>query len=75
MRGFRPEIGKIKSFIKENKISVKMLYGAHDRIIRFERAEKFRKGIEPYCELKIIPTGHQLLNEENASTIIELLKN
>lgn len=75
MRSFRPEIEKLKSIIKENKISVRMLYGEHDRIIRFERAEKFRKGIENYCELKVISTGHQLLNQENASTIIDLLKN
>lgn len=75
MRAFRPDIEKLKEIIKENKIPVKMLYGMHDRIIRFERAEKFRKSIAPYCELKIIPTGHQLLNEENASSIIALLKN
>jgi pimeloyl-ACP methyl ester carboxylesterase len=75
MRSFRPNIEKVKSIIKENKMPVRLLYGEHDRIIRFERAEKFRKGIETFCELKIIPTGHQLLNEENAFTIIELLKN
>jgi pimeloyl-ACP methyl ester carboxylesterase len=75
MRSFKPDIHKIKLIIKENKISVRMLYGEHDRIIRLERAEKFRNGIESYCELKIIPTGHQLFNEGNASTIIEMLKN
>jgi hypothetical protein len=32
-------------------------------------------GIEAYCELKIVPTGHLLLTEENADTIISMLKN
>jgi pimeloyl-ACP methyl ester carboxylesterase len=75
MRSFRPNIEKIKSIIKENKIPVRMLYGAHDRIIRFERAAKFREGIELFCELKVIPSGHQLLSEDNTDTIIEMLKN
>lgn len=75
MRSFRPDIEKIKSIITENKVFVKMLYGEHDRIIRFERAGKLRKGIECYCELKVIPAGHQLLNHQNTDTIIELLKN
>jgi pimeloyl-ACP methyl ester carboxylesterase len=74
MRGFRPDIQKIKSIIEENKIPVRMLYGDHDRIIKFERAEKLIKGIEAYCELKVIPAGHQLLNHQNTDTIIELLK-
>jgi pimeloyl-ACP methyl ester carboxylesterase len=75
MRHFRPHIRKIKMVIKKNKIPVRLLYGKHDRVIRFERAEKFISGIEFCCELKIVPTGHLLLTEENADTIISLLKN
>jgi len=75
MRSFQPDIEKIKLLIKEKKVSVRMLYGEYDRIIRFERAEKLKKGIEPFCELKVIPAGHQLLNQQNTETIIELLKN
>ncbi len=75
MRSFRPDIRKIKLIIKENKIPVRLLYGEYDRVIRFERARKFMNGIEPYCELKIVPTGHLLLTTENADTIIDLLKN
>ena len=75
MRNFRPDIEKIKSLIEENKIPVRMLYGEHDRIIRFERTGKLMKGIEAFCELKVIPAGHQLLNNQNTDTIIGLLKN
>jgi pimeloyl-ACP methyl ester carboxylesterase len=75
MSRFRPHIKKIKSIIKEYKVPVNLLYGEHDRIIRFERAEKFREGIEPYCKLQIIPGGHQLLIQQNAEVIMEMLKN
>lgn len=75
MRSFRPGLENIKSILKEHKIPVRMLYGKHDRIIRFELAEKFRKGIETYCELNIIPAGHQLLNADNTEIIMKMLKN
>ncbi len=54
---------------------MRFLYGEYDRVIRFERARKFMNGIEEHCELKIVPTGHLLLTEENADTIISMLKN
>ncbi len=75
MRSFRPNIEKIKSIIEENKIPVRLLYGEHDRIIRFERSGRLLTGIEAFCELKIIPAGHQLLISQNIDTIIGLLKN
>ncbi|HVM87476.1 MAG TPA: alpha/beta hydrolase [Puia sp.] len=74
MRHFRPDIRKIKSIIKEKKILVGLLYGKHDRVIRYERARKFIQGIESCCQLKIIPAGHLLLTHENTDTIISLLK-
>ena len=75
MRKFRPQIKKVKSLIYEDHIPIRMLYGEHDRIIRYERAEKFRKGIEAFSELKIIPSGHLLLTEANAALIKSMLKN
>jgi len=75
MRHFRPDINKIKSIIKEDNIPVRLLYGEYDRVIRYERAKKFMHGIETNCELKIAPTGHFLLTEENAGTIVSLLNN
>lgn len=75
MRSFRPDIEKIKSIIEAKKIPVRILYGEHDRIIRFEGAGKLRNGIESFCELKVIRAGHQLLNHQNTDTIIGLLKN
>jgi pimeloyl-ACP methyl ester carboxylesterase len=75
MRKFKPALKKIKSVITANKIPVKLIYGEHDRIIRFETGKKFIYGIEKHCTLKIIPSGHQVLQEKNIELIIDLLKN
>jgi pimeloyl-ACP methyl ester carboxylesterase len=75
MRKFKPDLQKIKSLIMINKIPVKLIYGEHDRIIRFETGKKFMHGIEKYCTLKIIPSGHQVLQEKNIELIVDLLKN
>lgn len=74
MRGFRPDIPVIQSFIRERQIPVRLLYGRYDRIIRWERAEEFRKGIEPHGKLVILDTGHQLLQDKNLDRLIALLK-
>lgn len=64
-----PSIKKIKTLILENQTSTRLIYGKHDRIIRFERAQIYRKGIEQYCELRIINAGHQVLNEKHVAEI------
>jgi pimeloyl-ACP methyl ester carboxylesterase len=73
MRHIRPGIPAIKKSIARHHISVRLLYGEYDRIIRHERGEKFCYGIESFCTLRIIPTGHQVLQEKNAGVIIQLL--
>ena len=75
MRKFKPDLKKIKSLIIANKIPVKLIYGEHDRIIRYEIGEKFINGIEEFCKLKVIQSGHQVLQEKNIELIIDLLKN
>jgi|SRR5579871_4049438 len=74
MRKFKPSRKKIKQKIIQGKIMVRLLYGEHDRIIRFERADKFLHGIEENCELHVIPGGHQLLQEKNSTIIIQLIE-
>ena len=56
-----------------NKTSVRLIYGKHDRIILASRGEKFRKGIEEYCDLSVISSGHQVLHEKNAVEIMQAL--
>lgn len=74
MRHFRPRLRVIRSLIGQHQVPVKLLYGKYDRIIRHERGEKFSRGIESFCTLQIIPTGHQVLQEKNVSTILSLLE-
>ena len=74
MRTIRPDLTLIKKIINEHKIPVRLLYGRYDRIIRYERGEKFRRGIESFCTLQIIQTGHQVLQEKHVNQIIQLIQ-
>lgn len=73
MRKIKPDISNIKQTIKTNSLSVSLVYGEFDRIIRHERGKKLRAGIETHCSLHIIPTGHQILQKKNIAIILELL--
>jgi pimeloyl-ACP methyl ester carboxylesterase len=72
-RKIKPDLDIVKKNIQQHKIQVHLVYGAFDRIIRHERGTKFSKGIEKYCKLIIIQSGHQLLLEKNAALITGLL--
>jgi pimeloyl-ACP methyl ester carboxylesterase len=74
LRPFRPRIAAVKSIIRRQQLPVRILYGRFDRIIRVERGEQFRKGIEPWCQLTILPAGHQLLHINHLDTLVSLLK-
>jgi pimeloyl-ACP methyl ester carboxylesterase len=74
MRKFRPDIPAVHSLIRKQRISVRLLYGRYDRIIRWETGEKFRKGIGAGCGLVILETGHRLLQEKNGAVLLDLLK-
>jgi pimeloyl-ACP methyl ester carboxylesterase len=73
MRTFRPDIPVIQSQIRRQEIPVRLLYGRYDRIIRWETGAKFNKEIGPACRLVILETGHHLLQEKNADTLLGLL--
>lgn len=70
LRKIRPNINAIKSAIKFNKTDVRLIYGRHDRIILSSVGEKFQEGIEPWCTLYLIASGHQVLHEKHAGEII-----
>lgn len=74
MRHIRPNLALIKKIIYTRQIPVRLLYGQFDRIIRFERGEKFRAGIESFCTLQVIKTGHQVLQEKHVDQITSLLQ-
>jgi len=74
MRAIKPNLAFIKKLIRAHNLPVRLLYGQYDRIIRPERGEKFRRGIESFCTLHIIQTGHQVLQEKQVKEIIPLIE-
>ena len=70
LRRLRPDLSKIKSFIKLNKTPFRLIYGRHDRIILSKRGKQFQKGIKDYCTVTVIESGHQVLHEKHAKEII-----
>ena len=73
MRGFRPDLKIVGGFIRQYRIPVRLLYGSYDRIIRWERGERFRRLNEPFCELTLLPGGHQLLQPKFTEVIAKAL--
>jgi len=74
LRKIKPGLRRIKNSIKENKTPVRLVYGKHDRIILPAVGKKFQKGIEEYCSLTVILSGHQVLHEKHAEEIIKALQ-
>jgi pimeloyl-ACP methyl ester carboxylesterase len=73
LRKLKPHISHIRGLIRNNKTSVRLVYGIHDRIILSSVGEKFRKDIEEYCTLSVIRSGHQVLHEKHADEILSAL--
>ena len=73
LRRLKPNLNRIKSFIKKHKTPVRLVYGRHDRIILASVGEKFRKGIVEYCTISVIPSGHQVLHEKHVEDILPAL--
>ncbi len=74
LRRLKPNLEKIKTYIRANKTNTTLLYGKHDRIILSSVGEKFQRGIEAYCTLTVIEAGHQVLHENYANEIVRALK-
>jgi len=75
LRKIKPDLSSIKQQINKNKTPVCLVYGNHDRIILPAVGEKFRKGIEDYCTLEIINSGHQILHEKHIRELLPALLN
>ncbi|MBS1748726.1 MAG: alpha/beta hydrolase [Bacteroidetes bacterium] len=73
MRRIKPDIPIVKSLIATNSTRVILIYGRFDRVIQFTTGEKFKKGIENFCSLHILNSGHRMLAEKNAAAIATLL--
>lgn len=73
-RKLKPSLKKIKLQISGFQTPVKLIYGKYDRIILPSRGKRFQKGIENYCSLVIIPSGHHVLHENHVKEILSALR-
>jgi len=73
LRKLKPRLEKIKALVKSNQTKVRLVYGRHDRIILSSVGEKFKKGIEEYCTIAVIHSGHQVLHEKHVQEILPAL--
>lgn len=73
LRKLKPGIKQIKDIVSKNKIQVRLVYGKHDRIILSSVGERFKKGIEEFCSLSVIQSGHQVLHEKHIDEILPAL--
>ncbi len=73
LRKLKPDSSIIKSFIKQHKTAFRFVYGKHDRIILSKIGEKFQQGIEDYCTVTVIESGHQVLHEKYTADIVAQL--
>jgi pimeloyl-ACP methyl ester carboxylesterase len=73
LRKLKPNLLRIKTCIRQYKTQTRLLYGKYDRIILPVRGEKFQKGIEEFCTLTVIDSGHQVVHESHAEQILPSL--
>jgi pimeloyl-ACP methyl ester carboxylesterase len=73
LRKIKPHVNYIKQLVKKFRTQIRLLYGKHDRIIIAARGKKFKKGIEKFCRLSIIHSGHQVLHEKHIQEILPAL--
>ncbi len=75
LRKLKPHLEQIKQFIRKNKTATRLVYGKFDRIILPVRGEKFQKGVEEFCILTVINSGHQVVHENHVKQILPVLLN
>jgi pimeloyl-ACP methyl ester carboxylesterase len=73
LRKLKPDRLRIKNFIRQYKTPARLVYGKYDRIILPIRGAKFQEGIEEFCTVSIIHSGHQVLHENHVEGIMNAL--
>lgn len=73
LRKLKPNLAHIKNFILQFKTPARLVYGRYDRIILPIRGEKFQEGIEEFCTVAVIHSGHQVLHENHVEGIMNAL--
>jgi len=73
LRKLKPNLITIKTYIRKYKTQTRLIYGKYDRIILPTRGKEFQKGIEEFCSLTVIDSGHQVVHENHAPQILPAL--
>ena len=73
LRKLKPNLNRIKIFIRTYKTQTRLLYGKYDRIILPDRGEQFQRGIKEFCTLTVIDSGHQVVHENHIEQILPAL--
>lgn len=74
LRKLKPNLHRIKNLIHQQQTQTRLVYGKYDRIILPVRGEKFQKGIEEFCTVTVIASGHQVLHENHVEGILSALQ-
>jgi pimeloyl-ACP methyl ester carboxylesterase len=73
MRKFRPDPSKIAAIIRRRQLMVSLVYGRYDRIIHWERGDKFSNHGSGHTRLILLDTGHQLLRPQFLPDLLPLI--
>ena len=73
MRGFTPDLRQTGGAIRKYRTPAHLLFGRYDRIIRWERGERFRRRCSVFCQLTLLSAGHQLLQPKFMEVIVSAL--
>lgn len=73
MRKFRPAPSIVAEIIRRRQLAVSLVYGRYDRIIPWERGEKFRNRRIDHSRLILLDTGHQLLRSQFLPDLLPLI--
>jgi pimeloyl-ACP methyl ester carboxylesterase len=73
LRKLKPDQKLIKDYVRHYKTKTRLIYGKYDRIILPVRGEKFKSGIEEFCTLIVIDSGHQVVHENHVQQILPAL--
>ncbi len=73
LRRLKPDPMRIKNYIRRYRTKTRLIYGRYDRIILPARGEKFRDGIEDFCTINVINSGHQVVHENHVEQLLPAL--
>jgi pimeloyl-ACP methyl ester carboxylesterase len=73
LRAFRPSFDRLAAIIRERRLPIHLVYGDYDRIIHWQRGERFRRIAGESCRLTRLPSGHRLLQPEFTAIIVSTL--